>query len=139
MTAAEAGAFFGRYADAFTRFDVDEICSLWAFPAYFAARGKRAALDEAAFRANTQSLCTFYRSQGVTKATKRVVGFEPLAATIVSVITEDVLSDASGAQIATWRHGYLLSDTEQGPRVIAALPDAELDAWEQRGAKLGSW
>lgn len=139
MTAAEASAFFDRYADAFSRFDVDEICSLWAYPAYFAGRGKRAALDEAAFRANTESLCKFYRTQGVARAAKRVAEFKPLMATIAAVVTEDVLSDAAGAELATWRHGYLVSDTEQGPKVIAALPDAELDAWEQRGARLGSW
>ena len=54
-------------------------------------------------------------------------------------MTEDRLYDASGAEIAAWRHAYLVSDSDGDLRVIAALPDAELDAWEAHGTKLGSW
>jgi hypothetical protein len=139
MTIAEARVFFDGYADAFTRFDVDRICGHWAFPAYFAARGKRIALDESALRDSIKSLCDFYRGQGVARAAKSVAAFEALTATIGAVLTDDILRDASGAQIAAWRHGYLVSKTDAGPRIVAAFPDAELDAWERRGAKLGSW
>lgn len=139
MTAAEASAFFDRYADAFTRLDVDAICALWAFPGFFAARGKRAAFDEAAFRANTHAICAFYQAQGMVRATKRIAAVTPVTATIIAVTTDDELFDKNGAKLVSWAHGYLVSETADGPRVIAALPDAELDAWDRRGVKLGSW
>lgn len=139
MTQAEVQALFDDYAAAFARADVARICGHWAYPAFFSARGKRAALDEAAFRANAESLCRFYRAQGVAAAAKSVLAVEELAAGLAFVRTADRLTGADGGTIAEWRHGYLLSETADGLRIVMAMPGEELDAWDRRGTPLGSW
>ena len=135
----EIARFFDSYAEAFSRGDAEAVAALWAFPAFFVARGKRAALDEAAFRANTEAILAFYRAQGVARAEKRLIGAEPLFDGLWLARTADRLVDAGGATIAEWEHAYLLSRTDSGLRAVAAMPDAELDAWTARGTPLGSW
>lgn len=139
MTHAQVQALFDDYAEAFARADVARICRHWAYPAYFSARGKRAALDEAAFRANTGTLCRFYAAQGVAGAAKSVLAVDELVAGLAFVRTADRLTGADGAIVAEWRHGYLLSDTADGLRIVMAMPEEELDAWQRRGTPLGSW
>jgi hypothetical protein len=117
----EIARFFDSYAEAFSRGDAEAVAALWAFPAFFVARGKRAALDEAAFRANTEAILAFYRAQGVARAEKRLIGAEPLFDGLWLARTADRLVDAGGL------------------RAVAAMPDAELDAWTARGTPLGSW
>ncbi len=129
MTALEIDAFFKAYAGAFSRLAVDEICNKWAYPAYFVANGRRASLTEDAFRVNTEALCRFYQARGVALAEKQVLEISRLAASTVSVRTADTLSSADGGKIAAWEHVYLVSDTENGPRVVTAMADAELAAW----------
>ena len=111
----------------------------WAFPAYFCARGKRAALAEDEFRANSASLCDFYRARGVASIGTEVTGVQAISESVAMVTTHFRLDDATGARIAEWDHIYLLSATESGLRLVAGLPDAELDAWAARGTPLGSW
>jgi len=135
----ELDRLFHAYADAFSRGDAEAVAALWAFPAFFAARGKRAALDEAAFRANAEALIAFYRAQGAARAEKSVLAAEPLSGGLLLVRTTDRLADAGGATVATWEHLYLVSRTADGLRAIAAFRDGELDAWESRGTPLGSW
>jgi hypothetical protein len=137
VTAAQIDDFFQDYAAAFSRFDIDEVCRLWAYPAYFAYGGQRAALDEAQFRANTEQLCRFYRDQGMARATKRIVDVHPLSATTASVRTADQILDGRDEVIVAWEHAYVLSETADGIRVIAALPDAELAAWRAKGVVFG--
>lgn len=132
-------ALFEAYAEAFSRGDSDAVTASWAFPAFFAARGKRAALDETAFRANCDALIRFYRAQGGVRAEKTVVSAEPLFEGLWLVRTGDRVRDRDGAAIAAWEHLYLVSRTETGLRVVAAFADAELDAWAARGTPLGSW
>lgn len=139
MTIAQVEEFFERYAQAFSRFDVDAVCDLWAYPAYFAGRGKRASLDEEQFRANKHALCAFYKSQGMAGAGKRVVDFSPLTETVASVRTADEIVDDAGATIINWEHAYLVSETPDGLRAIVAMPDHELAAWRARGTPLGTW
>jgi len=139
VTQAEVQALFDDYAAAFARADVARICGHWAYPAYFSARGKRAALDEAAFRANTETLCRFYAAQGVAAAAKSVLAVEELFTGLAFVRTADLLSGPDGETIAEWRHGYLLSETADGLRIVMAMPEQELDAWQRRGTPLGSW
>jgi hypothetical protein len=136
---SEAARFFAAYAEAFGRGDVDALCAMWAYPAYVAARGRRAALDAAGFRDNLVRLCAFYEAQGVASAEKRVVAEEALFPGLRLVRTADRLTGADGAEIAAWEHCYLLSDTSQGLRAVAAMPDGELDAWQARGTPMGSW
>jgi hypothetical protein len=139
MRREEVEALFDDYAAAFGRGDVDRICGHWAFPAYFAARGKRAALDEAAFRANAEALCRFYAERGVAAARKRVAALAPLVGGLAFARTADRLLDAYGGTVAEWEHGYVLSETASGPRLVMAMPDGELDAWQRKGTPLGSW
>ena len=139
MTAAQVEDFFKRYADAFSRFDIDEICTMWAYPAYIAGRGKRASLTEDEFRANTAALCAFYDRQGMKKARKQVVELARLIGGTTAVRTADQVFDGEGSVIAAWEHVYVLSETTDGIKAITALPDEELDAWDARGTPMGSW
>jgi hypothetical protein len=135
----EIERYFDDYAEAFSRGDVDAVCALWAYPAFFVARGKRAALDEAAFRANTEAILAFYRARGMARAEKRVLAADTLFDGLWLARTADRLLDAEGLVIAQWEHTYLLSRTASGLRAVAAMPDGELDAWQARGTPLGSW
>jgi hypothetical protein len=139
MTATQVETYFHDYAAAFSRFDVDAVGDLWAYPAYMVGRGKRAVLDAEQFRINTMGLCAFYKYQGMARATKRVLDFTPLTATTASVRTADQILDADGQPIIAWEHVYLLSDTPDGIKAVTALPDNELDAWAARGTPMGSW
>jgi hypothetical protein len=133
---AQVEAFFAEYATAFSRRDLDRVCELWAYPAFMAARGKAASLDAAQFRANTERLCAFYAERGLARAAKRVLDIHALSNAIAAVATEDRLYNRQGAEIANWRHAYLVSEGEEGLRVIAAFPEAELDAWQKQGRGL---
>ena len=139
MTPEAIDAFMTAYADAFSRGAVDEICAKWAYPATIAARGKRTALDAAQFCENTNSLCAFYAVQGMRRAAKKVINVTALTASIAAVRTADTLFDAAGAVLLSWEHAYIVSETPDGLRAIAAFPDAELNAWQSRGTRLGTW
>ena len=139
MTRGEVDVLFDDYAAAFGRGDVARICGHWAYPACFAARGRRAALDEAAFRANAETLCRFYAERGVAAARKEVLELQPLVGALAFVRTGDRLSGADGRTLAAWEHGYLLEATAEGLRIVMAMPEGELDAWEGLGTPLGSW
>lgn len=138
MTAAQVHTFFKDYADAFSARSVERIHGLWAFPAFMSFSGRQAVFDSAAFRSNTEKLCAFYARQGVVRAEKEVLELDRLTATTASARTSDTLFDAQGAVVAAWEHVYLLSDTPEGIRVAAALPDDEVRAWRERGTPLGS-
>ena len=135
----ELDRLFDAYADAFGRGDAEAVAALWAFPAFFAARGRSAALDEAAFRANAEALIAFYATAGVRRFEKRVIGAETLFEGLRLVRTADRATGADGRVIAAWEHLYLVSRTAAGLRVAAAFPDGELDAWDANGTPLGSW
>ncbi|MDP9414027.1 MAG: hypothetical protein M3Q08_08020 [Pseudomonadota bacterium] len=139
MTLREVEALFHDYAAAFSSGDVDRVCSHWNYPAFFAARAKRAALSEDEFRKNTAALSDFYRNQGVVSATKAVLRVDEQFTGLAFVRTADKLTDSNGEIVAEWEHGYLVSETSEGLRVVAAMPDEELDAWQRRGTPLGSW
>ena len=135
----ELEIFFAGYSEAFSRGDVASICSLWAFPALFVARSNRAALDEEAFRANTEAILAAYRERGVARAEKKVLAAEQLFDGLWLVRTADRLTDAGGRDVASWEHCYLLSRTGEGLRAVAAMPDGELAAWRAKGTPLGRW
>lgn len=134
-----AELFFQDYAQAFTRFDVEHICALWAYPAFLAARGKSVSLNADEFYKNTIALCEFYKAQGVARAAKQLLDLNPLSATLSTARTRDLLTDERGELIAEWTHAYLLSSNDDGKiSCIAAFPDEELDVWRARGTPLGS-
>jgi hypothetical protein len=137
MNAEDLELFFQAYAVVLTGFDVDAASRFWAFPAFIAYDGQRAALDAETFRANTAALFTFYRAQGVTWASKQLVEITPLTETVAAVTTADAVHGASGAAILSWRHVYLISETQDGLRLVGAFPDAERAAWRARGTPMG--
>lgn len=139
MTATEVDAYFQSYADAFSKFDVEAVGRLWAFPAYMVGRGKREVFGKEEFHANTKQLCKFYKLQGMVKAQKQVLELHRLTDTTATVRTADTIVDKDGVTIAKWEHVYVLSTTDDGIKAVTAFPDQELAAWEARGTRLGSW
>ena len=136
MTAVQVHDFFKVYVQAFVDRDIDGICARWDYPAVLVSGGRQVALDREAFRRNLVRLCAFYDAQGLARAEKKVIGFVTLTATTAAVRTRDTLSDVSDALIVEWEHAYLMSDTADGLKVAAALPDDENRAWRERGTPL---
>ena len=132
-------ALFRSYAEAFARFDAAAVAAHWAFPAFFCARGKRAAMDEHQFLANVEAVMAFYRGQGAAQVEAAVARVQPMVAGLDLVATRYRLADADGEEVAAWEHLYIASDTDAGRRLVAAFADGELDAWEARGTPLGGW
>ena len=136
MTALQVHDFFEGYVRAFVDRDIDGICVRWDYPAVLVSGGRQVALDREAFRRNLIRLCAFYDAQGLARAEKKVIGLVTLTETTAAVRTRDRVSNASGALIAEWEHAYLMSDTADGLKVAAALPDDENRAWRERGTPL---
>jgi hypothetical protein len=99
---SEAQDFFTGYAKAFSDMDVDEVCARWSYPAFMAARGKQATLDEAAFRTNTVAQCDFYRAQGVARAEKQVLELVRLTETTSRYVRP---TPCSTGRATWWRPG----------------------------------
>ena len=136
MTALQVHDFFEGYVQAFVDRDLDGICARWEYPAVLVSGGRQVALDREAFRRNLVRLCAFYDAQGLARAEKAVIGFVTLTETTAAVRTRDRVYDASGGLIVEWAHAYLMSDTADGLKVAAALPDDEHRAWRERGTPL---
>jgi hypothetical protein len=66
-----------------------------------------------------------------------VVCLSQLTESVASARTAYQLVDDRGATIAEWVHAYLLSETRDGLRLIASMPDEEMAAWDARGATMG--
>ena len=138
MTAEAIEAYFGDYARAFSRCDVDAVVGLWRFPATVSTGDRITVFDEAGFRKNVEALCDFYRRQGMAEARKTISGSHHFSSAVAAVTTEDALYDRAGGPIAAWSHFYLLRESEAGIRAITAVADAEVEAWAARGTPLGS-
>ena len=139
MTRESLDDFFTHYADAFSRGDVGEIGRLWKLPAFITTRDKSACFaDPEAFRRNTEAACAFYRGQGVARAKKCVLEIKLLGEGVAVVTTRDELFGGAGEEIARWEHAYLVRETADGLRAIAAVADNEVKAWKARGTPLGS-
>jgi hypothetical protein len=136
MTTGQVQAFFSDYVQAFADQDIDRICSFWGYPAFMVFDGRQIVFDTGAFRTNAVRLCAFYAAQGMTHAEKDVIELVRLTDTTAAVRTRDMLYDANGELVAEWEHAYLLSDTSEGIKVAAAMPDGEVRAWRERGTPL---
>jgi hypothetical protein len=110
---------FQSYADAFARFDAAAVAAHWAFPAFFCARGKRAALDESQFRANVDAVIAFYRAQGAAQVDATVIRVEPMFAGLEMVAIHYCLADASGKR---WRSGSISIWPAKPRRVAGSSP-----------------
>jgi hypothetical protein len=138
MSTEAVEEFFARYAAAFSRGDVEEIGSLWKLPAFITTPERSVCFtDGAAFRANTDALCEFYRARGMVRAHKTVLRIDRAGERVAMVTTGDDLLDAEGRSIARWNHVYLLRETADGLRAIAAVADEEISAWTAKGTPLG--
>jgi hypothetical protein len=136
MTAARVHKFFKDYVQAFVDPDIDRICSLWGYPAFMVFEGRQVTLDNEAVRRNAVRLCAFYSARGMSRAEKEVIDLVRLTNTTAAVRTRDTLYDASETIMVEWEHAYLLSDTAEGIKVAAAMPDGERRAWQERGTPL---
>jgi hypothetical protein len=67
----------------------------------------------------------------------RVLRVDPAGERVAMVTTGDDLLDAEGRIIARWKHVYLLRETADGLRAIAAVADDEISAWTAKGTPLG--
>ena len=139
MTRESLDEFFTHYADAFSRVDVEGIGRVWKLPAFITTRDRSSCLaDPEAFRRNTEAACAFYRRQGVARAKKRVLEIKLVGEGVAVVTTLDELFDGAGEQIARWEHAYLVRETADGLRAVAAVADNEVKAWKARGTPLGN-
>ncbi|MCA1827202.1 MAG: hypothetical protein ABR567_08425 [Myxococcales bacterium] len=139
MTRKAVQEFFAAYAEAFSHGDTEAIGQLWSLPALItAAQRSMCFADAEAFAKNTAAVCAFYREQGVVEARKTVLDVKDVGDTVAVVITRDEVVDASGREIARWKHAYLVRETPAGLRAIAAIADEEVQAWKARGTPLGS-
>ena len=84
-------------------------------------------------------VCRGGAARGVAAAAKRVVALEPMIGGLAFVRTADLLSDRDGLELASWQHGYVLSETAAGIRIVMAMPEQELDCWQLLGTPLGAW
>lgn len=132
MVAAFVDALFRDYADAVTDGAVERIQAMWSFPAFMMFDGRQVVLDEAGFRSNTERLCAFYREQGMVRAEYDVLEILCLTPTTASVRTIVRLYDGNDGIVTEWAHVHLLSDTDEGLKIAAALPDEEMRAWSAR-------
>lgn len=131
-------AFLQTYVDAFVREDVEAVVACWQFPAIISTPAATVVLDEPMFRKNTATLFRFYRDQGMADATSLLSGFQSLGAKVASVTVDYELRDRAGTVVAAWRNGYLLREAGGAIHAIAAVADAELEAWAARGTPLGA-
>lgn len=126
---ADIDAYFQAYAKAFSAFDTRAVTRLWHFPAFISTSGHSVAFDNpAAFEANTEALCRFYKAQGMVRAEKSLLTVTPLYDGVVLARTADRLMGMDGSLIADWEHCYLLRRMQAGWRAVAAVADGELAA-----------
>lgn len=132
-------AFFELYTSAFSRCDVNKISELWTFPAFITGESRSAVFDNAqSFEKNTTALCDFYKRQGMKRAHKTVLSAQALYPGVVLARTKDELFDEADELITQWEHTYLLRNTDDGWRALAAVADDEMQAWASRGTPLSS-
>ncbi|MEM1104816.1 MAG: hypothetical protein AAGH87_00380 [Pseudomonadota bacterium] len=131
-------AWCASYVAAFSAYDVQAIGAHWVFPATILAGGRPLRLESREkFDANTDTLCGFYRAQGVARARRSLRSATPLGAASAAIQVDDVVEDAGGGVITRWRAGYVLVKTAQGWRACLADADGERAAWAARGTPLG--
>ncbi|MEM7792786.1 MAG: hypothetical protein AAF546_15375 [Verrucomicrobiota bacterium] len=131
--------FFELYASSFTKCDVSAISRLWHLPAFITADQRSAVFDdEQRFASNTQALCDFYQRQGVVRATKEVLATDEHYPGVVTVRTRDDLFGEDDSLVVTWEHTYMIRRIDGEWRVLIAVADGEVAAWNARGTPLGS-
>ena len=140
MKLQEAAAdFFRSYAAAFSKGDARAITGFWAFPAFVTTpQGNAAFEDPERFEANTTALCAFYSRQGLTKVEAETVSINELHQGIALVKTHYRLYGNQDSLIVAWMHTYLIRHERDDIKLITAIADGELAAWEARGTPLGS-
>jgi len=135
MTVPQVRTFFDDYVAAFTDRDIYRICMMWAYPAFMAFEGRQLTFDAPSFKANVERLCHRYTERGMARAEKDVVDLVPLTATTAAVTTNDRVYREDGTLLATWKHAYLLNESDSRISIIAAMPDDENRAWREIDAQ----
>ena len=130
MVAALVDALFRDYGEAVSSGAIERVQEMWSFPAFMMFDGRQVVLDAAAFRENSIRLDAFYRGHGMVRIDFDVIELLCLTPTTASVRTIVRLFDEEDRIVTQWAHVHLLSDTEEGLKIAAALPDEEMRAWD---------
>lgn len=130
MVAALVDALFRDYGEAVSSGAIERVQQMWSFPAFMMFDGRQVVLDAAGFRENFERLDAFYRGHGMARIDYDVIELLCLTPTTASVRTIVRLFDAEDRIVTQWAHVHLLSDTEDGLKIAAALPDEEIRAWD---------
>lgn len=132
----EIGAFFDAYADAFARWDAEDVCALWAPTALIVAPQGNAATDAASFRDHVGKLMAFYKGQGVVRPEGALLAVSELYPNVAEARVGYRLLNAAGEEVAAWEHVYMLRRTDRW-RILLSVADGEMEAWGDRAAQFG--
>ncbi len=134
----ELATWCASYVKAFSAYDSSGVADHWLFPALITQEGRTILFkDRDRFDANTRSLLSFYRKQGVVRAERILIDAMAMNEDNASMRVEDRMVDEDGAVIVSWQAAYVLTRTRKGWRAVLAAADGEMDAWKARGTPLG--
>lgn len=128
MSLQETTEFFEHYRDAFSRLDGEAVGNAWHVPSGIAdSHGSEGTTrldiyaDDAALRANMNALCDVYRRNGFASAEFDVLDHVALGANHAFAHLHWVLRRADGSELQSFRTGYQLARTGDGPRALLAV------------------
>ncbi|MEM9738384.1 MAG: hypothetical protein AAF829_00815 [Pseudomonadota bacterium] len=138
LLSSQLKAWCQSYVAAFSAYDVAAISDHWVFPATILVKGSPVVLpSKGLFDKNTETLCTFYRAQGVAKAERNLVSVFSMTQATASIRVADTLLDFSGDTIVAWEAAYTLTLINGHWRACLADAAGEMAAWADRGTPLG--
>jgi hypothetical protein len=128
MSLQETTAFFEHYRDIFDRLDGDAVADAWHVASGIAdshGEGGTARLDifadDASVRANMHALCDVYRRNGFARADFELLDHIALGVNHAFAHLHWTLRRADGSALQSFRTGYQLARTADGPRVLLAV------------------
>jgi hypothetical protein len=128
MSLQETAAFFTHYRDVFNRLDGDAVADAWHVPSAIAdSHGDggtarvTAYADDATMRANMHALCEVYRRNGFARAEFELLDHVALGANHTFAHLHWTLKRADGSELQSFRTGYQLARTADGPRALLAV------------------
>jgi hypothetical protein len=127
MSRAEVQKFFENYRDNFNQLDANAVADTWHTQSgitHLARKGNFAAYTlwptDALMRANTHALCDVYRGNDYSHAEFALNHCESMGAHHAFAVVQWTLHRHDGSLLQSFKTGYNLMRTEQGPRVILA-------------------
>ncbi|MGL4229755.1 MAG: DUF6841 family protein [Casimicrobium sp.] len=127
MSSAEVQQFFEAYRDRFNRLDADAVADVWHVQSgitHPAQDGDFAAYTmwstDAPMRANMHALCNVYRNNDYSHAEFEINRCESMGAHHAFAVVAWTLFRNDGSELQSFKTGYNLMRTENGPRVMLA-------------------